>query len=141
MDRRAFLGTLAGSMLAAPVAGGAEQIGRPPHIGWLTESVIHTSNVDAFRQGMRSLGYAEVSLDFRGAAGRADRLPALAAELLALGVDVIVTDGTPAAFAAKQATAKVPIVAGTMGGDVIRLGLVASLAHPGSNITGFTLTT
>jgi putative ABC transport system substrate-binding protein len=140
VDRRSFLATLAGGLLAAPIAE-AEQAGRRPHIGWLTDSVVHTSNVDALREGMRALGYAEVRLELRAAAGHTDRLPALAAELLALGPDVIVTDGTPAVFAANQATATVPIVAGTMGNDVLRLGLVGSLGRPGGNVTGFMLTT
>ena len=141
MNRRSFLGTLAGCLLAAPAVGKTDHGDPPPHIGWLTESVIHTPNVEAFQHGMRALGYAEVTLEFRVAAGRADQLPTLAAELLALGVDIILTDGTPAAIAAKQATATVPIVAGTMGGDIIRMGLVASLARPGGNVTGFMLTT
>ena len=97
---------MAGSLLAAPRAAETQQPGKLPRIGWLTSSVVHTRNVDTFREGMRALGYREVSLEFRAAAGRMDRLPALAAELLALNVEVIVTDGGPAAVAAKRATAR-----------------------------------
>ena len=138
--RRAFLGTLASGLLAAPLLVEAQQqAGKPPRIGWLTSSVIHRGNVDAFREGMRALGYREVSLEFRAAAGRIDQLPTLAAQLLALNVEVIVTDGGPAAFAAKHATATIPIVIGATAGDLVQQGLVASLARPGGNVTGFTL--
>jgi putative ABC transport system substrate-binding protein len=90
---------------------------------------------------MGVLGYREVSLEFRAAAGRTDRLPALAAELVALNVEVIITDGGPAAVAAKHATATIPIVVGATAGDLVQQGLVASLARPGGNVTGFTLST
>ena len=140
MDRRTFL-TLASGFLALPLGAEAQQSDRAPHIGWLTSSVVHTRNVEAFRQGLRSLGYTEVSLEFRAAAGHMDRLPSLAADLLALGVDLFITDGGPAAFAAKHATATVPIVIGAIGGDLVRMGLIASLGHPGGNVTGFTIST
>ena len=140
MDRRTFL-TLASGVLALPLGAEAHQSDKAPHIGWLTSSVVHTRNVEAFRQGLRSLGYTEVSLEFRAAAGDMDRLPSLAADLLALGVDVFITDGGPAAFAAKRATATVPIVIGAIGGDLVRMGLIASLGHPGGNVTGFTIST
>ena len=119
----------------------AQQPGKPPRIGWLTSSVVHTSNVDAFRKGMRALGYPEVTLEVRAAAGQTDRLPALANELLALSVEAIVTDGGPAAVAAKEATAIVPIVIGAMAGDPVQLGLATTLARPGGNATGFTIAT
>jgi putative ABC transport system substrate-binding protein len=91
---------------------------------------------------MRSLGYPEIRLEARAAAGRADVLAALAAELLALNVDVIVTDGGPAATAAKQATATIPIVIGAATTEfVMRQKLVESLARPGANVTGFTIST
>jgi putative ABC transport system substrate-binding protein len=140
VDRRTFL-TLASGVLALPLGAEAHQSDKAPHIGWLTSSVVHTRNVEAFRQGLRSLGYTEVSLEFRAAAGDMDRLPSLAADLLALGVDVFITDGGPAAFAAKRATATVPIVIGAIGGDLVRMGLIASLGHPGGNVTGFTIST
>ena len=140
MDRRTFL-TLASGFLALPLGAEAQQSDRAPHIGWLTSSVVHTRNVDAFRQGLRAFGYTEVRLEFRAAAGHMDRLPSLAADLLALGVDLFITDGGPAAFAAKHATATVPIVIGAIGGDLVRMGLIASLRHPGGNVTGFTIST
>ena len=141
MDRRAFVRTFTGGLLAAPLAAEAQQTGKAPHIGWLTSSVVHTRNVEAFRQGMQALGYRSVSLEFRAAQGTTDRLPALAAELVVLGVDVIVTDGGPAAVAAKRATATTPIVIGAAAIDLVRQGLVASLARPGGNVTGFVLST
>ena len=140
MDRRAFIAAVGTGLLAAPLVAEAQQQARtPPRIGWLTSSVVHTNNVEAFRDGMRALGYSEINLDVQAAAGQMDRLPALAAELLQRNVEVIVTDGGQAAFAAKRATATVPIVVGATAGDVVRQGLVASLAHPGGNVTGFTL--
>jgi putative tryptophan/tyrosine transport system substrate-binding protein len=140
VDRRTFL-TLASGFLALPLGAEAQQSDRAPHIGWLTSSVVHTRNVDAFRHGLRAFGYTEVRLEFRAAAGHMDRLPSLAADLLALGVDLFITDGGPAAFAAKHATATVPIVIGAIGGDLVRMGLIASLRHPGGNVTGFTIST
>ena len=140
MDRRTFIGTLAGGLVAGPLAAQAQKA-ETPRVGWLTSSVVHTRNVDAFRQGMSALGYRDISIELRAAAGQIDRLPALAAELLALGVDVIVTDGGPAVVAARQATATVPIVIGVTAGDLVRQGLVASLARPGGNVTGFTIST
>jgi putative ABC transport system substrate-binding protein len=95
---------------------------------------------DAFRERLRELGYVEgqtVTLETRWADGQVDRLPGLAAELVRLKVDVIVTAGSPAALAAKKATTSVPIVMAT-GGDPVGLGLVASLARPGGNVTGLT---
>jgi putative ABC transport system substrate-binding protein len=140
LERRTFLALVSGGLLAAPLAAEAQQrAGKPPRIGWLTSSVVHANNVDAFREGMRALGYPEVNLEFRAAAGQMDRLSTLAAELLALNVEVIVTDGGPAAFAAKHATATLPIVIGATAGDLVQQGLVASLARPGGNVTGFTL--
>jgi putative ABC transport system substrate-binding protein len=136
--RRAFLiGGLAA--LAAPRAVPAQP---KPRIGWLTSSIIHTANVEAFREGMRALGYADVHLELRAAAGQVNRLSALAAELVSLNVDVIVTDGGPAATAAKQATATLPIVFGAATSEFLaQEGLIRSLARPGGNITGFTIST
>jgi putative ABC transport system substrate-binding protein len=97
-------------------------------------------NAEALRQGLRELGYIEgqnVLVEYRWAEGKADRYAILAAELVRLGVDVIVTQGTQAAIAAKQATNTIPIiVAGA--GDLVGEGLVSSLARPGGNVTGFT---
>jgi putative ABC transport system substrate-binding protein len=96
--------------------------------------------LDAFRQGLRQLGYVEgrnVVIEYRGADARIERFPSLAAELVRLDVDLIVAANTPATLAAREATAKIPIVAPVMG-DPVEDGLVASLAQPGGNITGLT---
>ena len=138
MDRRAFLGIL--GLLAAPQAAQAQEAGRVPRIGWLTSSAVHAKNVEAFRTGMSALGYRDVRLDLRAAEGRTERLPALVAELLALKVDVIVTDGGPAARAAKEATATTPVVIGAAA-DLVQQGIVASLARPGGNVTGLAIST
>jgi putative ABC transport system substrate-binding protein len=97
--------------------------------------------LEAFRQGLRELGYVEgrnVIIEFRSAEGHFVRLAALAAELAALRVDVIVCANTPATIAAKQATAVIPVVF-TGVGDPVTSGLVASLAHPGGNVTGLSV--
>jgi putative tryptophan/tyrosine transport system substrate-binding protein len=98
----------------------------------------NAANLDALRRGLRGLGYVEgqnIQIEYRSAAGRADRFPELADELLRLGVDLIVTRGTPAALAAKAATTTVPIVMAAIG-EPLGVGVVASLARPGGNITG-----
>jgi putative ABC transport system substrate-binding protein len=139
-DRRTFLAMLsAGLALRSAVAAAQSPTG--PRIGWLTSSVVHTANAEAFQQGMRALGYQDIRLEYRAAEGKTDRLPALAAELIALPVSVIVTDGGPAAVAAKRSTATIPIVIGAAGLDPVQLGLVTSLARPGGNMTGFLITT
>jgi putative ABC transport system substrate-binding protein len=142
MTRRRFL--LTSLALAVTRPGGAKAQSPPPNpkIGWLTSSTVHAPNLRAFREGMQLLGYADFHLEVRAAAGRADRLSTLAAELLALNVSVIVTDGGPAAAAAKQATATTPIVIGAATTEfVMQQKLVESLARPGANITGFTIST
>ena len=128
------------AVMAAPLTGEAQQ-GGAPRIGWLTSSVVHTRNVDAFRRGMRDLGHRDVNLEIRAAAGDVDRLPGLAADLVALNVEVIVTDGGPALFAARRATTTIPIVIGAAATDLVRQGVVPSLARPGGNITGFVIST
>ncbi len=141
MDRRAFISLVGGSILAAPLAAVAQQ-GAIPRIGWLTNSTVHTPNVEAFREGMRALGYRAVNLEFGAAAGRIDRLPALAAELVGRNVEIIITDGGPAAIAASKATATIPIVIGAATSEFVEgQGMVQSLARPGGNITGFTIST
>ena len=97
-------------------------------------------STQAFRQGLRELGYIEgqnISVEYRFAEGKEERYAILAAELVSLGVDVILVQGTRAAIAAKQATTTIPIVVGG-GGDLVGEGLVATLARPGGNVTGFT---
>jgi ABC-type uncharacterized transport system substrate-binding protein len=141
VTRRALLYGAVG-VLGASRAAEAQQAGKIPTIGWLTSSVVHAPNVEAFRDGMRALGYPELRLELRAAAGRVDRLSALAAELLSLNVDIIVTDGGPAATAAKQATAMTPIVIGAATTEfLLQQELVESLARPGGNVTGFTIST
>ena len=138
--RRAFLGTLAGSLLAAPLAAAAQPAGKVYRIGYLTAGSV-TANprvLEAFRQGLRELGWVEgqnIVIEYRSAEGHLDRLPDLAAELVRLKVDVIAAAPTPAALAAKNATGVVPIV-GVSLTEPVGLGLIASLARPGGNVTG-----
>jgi putative ABC transport system substrate-binding protein len=142
--RRQFLIT-PGALLAAPLPGFAQQPAATiPRIGFLGVSTpgAWATRVDAFRAGLRDLGYVEgknIVIEFRFAQGQFDRLPELAAELVRLKVDVIVTHTAPGALAAKQATATNPIpVVMTNVGDAVGWGIVASLARPGGNITGDT---
>ena len=142
--RRQFLIT-AGALLAAPLPGFAQQpaatIRRIGFLGVSTPAA-WASRVDAFRAGLRDLGYVEgknIVIEFRFAQGHYDRLPELAAELVRLKVDVIVTHAAQSALAAKRATATNPIpVVMTNVGDAVGWGIVASLARPGGNITGDT---
>ena len=91
--RRAFLATLGAALALRPVGVLGQATAKPPRIGWLTSSVLHTRNVEAFRREMQTLGYRDISLEVRAAEGKMDRLPALAAALAALPLNVIVTDG------------------------------------------------
>ena len=141
--RRQWLIALGACAVAAPWPSLAQQ--RPVnvhHIGFLgaTSIAAYKSRVDAVRAGLRDLGYVEgknLVMEFRWADGMYDRLPNLAAELVRLKVDVIVTGGTPGTRAAKQATKTIPIVM-AVSGDAVATGLIASLARPGGNITGTT---
>jgi putative tryptophan/tyrosine transport system substrate-binding protein len=140
MDRRMFIGCVAGGLLAAPLAVRAQQVGKVYRIGMLEAipAAQNAANLDALRKGLRDLGYVEgrnLVIEYRSADGRAERFPALAAELVRLKVDLIVTRGTPAARAAKNATGTIPVVMATMGDP---RAIVASFAHPGGNITGVT---
>src|SRR5215831_13657279 len=143
MRRRAFLCTLAGGVLAAPLAAGAQQPRTVRRIGWLGGPTREAAQpfVQPFLQGLKELGWIEgqnIVIEWRFAGGRAERLPDLAAELVRLHVELIVVPSTPTAVAAKNATATIPLV--TVGGnDPVTLGLVASLARPGGNITGLTV--
>jgi putative tryptophan/tyrosine transport system substrate-binding protein len=144
-DSQSTCGKTQGGFLAAPVAVEAQQAAKIARIGWLSGSVAANPHLrEAFLQGLRDLGYVEgrnVVIEYRSAEGKVERLPALAAELVALKVDVIVTGGgTHAPLAAKQATRTLPIVfAGA--GDPVGSGLVTSLARPGGNVTGLSLLT
>jgi ABC-type uncharacterized transport system substrate-binding protein len=117
------------------------QQARTYRIGYLSSASASPPNgLEPFRQGLRELGYVEgrtVLILERFAENRLDRLPELAADLVRLKADIIVTFSTPAAKAARQATTTIPIVMSS-GGDPVGLGLVASLGHPGGNVTGFT---
>src|SRR6266436_2990456 len=141
MDRRAFLGTVMGSLLAAPLAAEA-QPGRVFRIGILGNFPLTDPEGahlwGAFIEGLRDLGYVagrNITIEHRSSEGKFERLPDLAADLVRLPVDVIVTGGPPAPLAAKQATSTIPIVFAVSGDPVVE-GLVASLARPGGNITG-----
>jgi putative ABC transport system substrate-binding protein len=142
MDRRVFIGTLAGGLLAAPLAAEAQSAAKVPRIGYLAPNLAASPHLrEAFRQGLRDLGYVEsqnVVIEYRSAEGKPERLPALAAELVALKVDVIVGPGTPTALAARQATRTLPIVFATAA-DPVGSGLVTSLARPGGNVTGLSI--
>jgi putative ABC transport system substrate-binding protein len=138
VDRRAFLGTVASGLLAAPLAAEARQAGKPYRIGFLSEVVAQTPPLPSFRQRLNELGYVEgrdFVMEYRWAAGHLDRLPELAADLVRAKVDVILTAGTPGTRAAKQATQTIPIVFSTAS-DVVARGIVMSLARPGGNVTG-----
>jgi putative ABC transport system substrate-binding protein len=143
IPRRKFIAALGGAAVTAwPLAGRAQQPVRVFRIGYLGYSspALEQNLVGAFRQGLGELGYVDgqnVAIEYRSAEGKLDRLPELAAELVGLNVDAIVTLATPAAQAAKKATTTIPIVVAAMA-DPARDGLVASLARPGGNITGST---
>jgi len=140
MNRRAFIGTLAGGLLAAPLAAEGQQSGRVPRIAWLGGQARETAHpyVQAFQRGLKDLGWIEgqnIVIEWRFSGGRAELLPDLAAELVRLRVDLIVVPSSPTALAAKNATKTIPLVTVAVG-DPVALGLVASLARPGGNITG-----
>src|ERR1700674_3490623 len=141
MDRRTFIGSVAGSLLAAPLAASAQKPAMPV-IGYLNgRSRIDSAYfVAAFHQGLREAGFVDkqnVLIESRFAEGHFDRLPELAADLVRRRVDVIVaTGGTVSVVKAKPVVpATIPIVF-AMGGDPVKLGVVASLNRPGDNITG-----
>lgn len=139
MRRRDFMTLVAGaSAVAWPLAADAQQAARVARIGYLASNLANQGPLEAFRQGLRDLGYVEgrnVVIEYRDAQGKLEPLPVLAAELVALKVDVIVASSTAAALAAKQVTSVVPIVFATVP-DPVATGLVISLARPGGNITG-----
>ena len=145
MNRRAFLSTLAGALLAAPLAAGAQQAGTVPRIGILTTASSASSpsaNYEAFVQGLRESGYVEgrnVHFEQRYAEERPKRFPALAADLVRLKVDLIFARGPWAVTAAASATRAIPIVGIDLESDPVASGLVKSLARPGGNLTGMFL--
>ena len=144
LSRRRFLGTLSASLLAAPLAAEAQQQPtKTARIGYLSPRSGPSIQDEAFRQGLRELGYIEgtnISLEYRWADWKTERMSAFAAELVGLKVDVIVaTGGTAWVLVAKRATTTIPIVFTT--GDPVRGGLVASFDRPGGNLTGVALLT
>jgi putative ABC transport system substrate-binding protein len=139
MQRRDFMILLAGaSAMTRPRPAHAEAPAKMARIGYLASNLTNKGPLEAFRQGLRDLGYVEgrnLVIDYRDAQGKLEPLAQLAAELVALNVDVIVASSTAAALAAKQVTTSVPIVFATVP-DPVGTGLVASLARPGGNVTG-----
>ena len=144
MDRRAFLGTLTGGLLAAPLAAEAQQTGKVYRVGVLTNVPPSTPavsrNWEAFRQGLRERGWVEgqnIVIEYRYAEGRVERFPSLAAELVSLKPDLLVALPNAGARAAKRTTNTIPIVMVYVF-EPVRDGLVASLGRPGGNVTGLT---
>jgi putative ABC transport system substrate-binding protein len=141
MRRREFITLLGGAAAAWPLAAGAQQLS-PALIGFLNAGAATTlkREIDAFRDGLRNLGHIEghnVRFEYRFADGYLDRLPALAAELIRLNPNVVVSSPVPANLAIAKATSTIPIVMAS-GADPVGFGLVKSLSHPGGNITGLT---
>jgi putative ABC transport system substrate-binding protein len=140
MKKNSFRLTLCAALFALCSSGEAQQPTRIPRIGFLITSSPSAiaPRMDAFRQGLRELGYVEgknIVIERRHAEGKSDRLPALAAELVSLKVDIILTSGPTATRPAKEATSTIPIVM-TFDDDPVGSGFVASLARPGGNVTG-----
>jgi len=134
--RREFITLLGGAAVGWPLAGSAQTQPKIPRIGYVL-SAAPARGVEAFRQGLRELGYVEaqtIVLELRWAEGRYERLPELVAELVGLKVDVLVAGGGPAILTAKNATQTIPIV--MVGLNPVGLGLAASLSRPGGNVTG-----
>ena len=129
-------------VLAGALTVQAQQVPKVHRIGLLepTSAATNAANLNAFRQGLRELGYVEgrdFVIEYRSSDGHGERYPQLAGELVRLKVDLILTRGTPAALAAKNATGSIPVVMTSIG-DPVGSGIVASLARPGGNITGLT---
>jgi ABC-type uncharacterized transport system substrate-binding protein len=138
VNRRAFIALIGGAAAAWPIAASAQQQPAMALVGLLEGSHLDDRQLEAVRQGLKEAGYVEginLAIKYRSADGRFERLPALAAALVADRVTVLLTFGPPSALAAKAATTTIPIVFAT-GADPIELGLVSSLNRPGGNITG-----
>jgi putative ABC transport system substrate-binding protein len=138
--RPIFTSILTAALLIAPLPVHAQPAGKVYRVGVLEtiSLVLNAANFDAFRHGLRALGYIEgqnLVIEYRSADGDASRFPALATELVRLQVDVLVTRGTPAALAAKNAAGSIPVVMAAIG-EPLGLGIVANLARPGGNVTG-----
>jgi putative tryptophan/tyrosine transport system substrate-binding protein len=129
--------------LLSAVIAQAQQASKVHKVGVLLPEEVRPGLIEAFREGLGDLGYVEgknISIELRNAAGKYERLSALADELLRLKVDIILAVSTPAAQAVKKATAVIPIVV-TRIGDPVQAGLVSSLARPGGNVTGLSVNT
>jgi len=139
IDRRAFIGAVAGGLLAAPLAVEAQQAGKVPRIGYLSGgSPSGAPQLKVFRETLLGLGWVEgqnISIEESWAEGQYDRLPGLAAALVNRNVDVILVASTPEIRAAKQATSTIPIVM-AIGADPVGQGFISSLRRPGGNVTG-----
>jgi putative ABC transport system substrate-binding protein len=140
LRRRQFITLLGGAATPWPLAARAQQAGKPPTIGFLGQTTLSGGSewVAAFVQRLHELGWNEgrtIAIEYRWAEGREERFAEIAAEIVRLRVDVIVTSGTPQVLAVKQATSVIPIVFATAG-DPVGTGVVASLARPGGNVTG-----
>ncbi len=143
-NRRKLIVALGAGAVGVPLGSFAQQLGKVWRVGFLAPrnrpASLESDVYSGFIQGMRELGYVEgknLTIEWRFADGRYERLPGLAAELAQLKVDVIVTSSPPATSAAQKATTNIPIVMGS-GSDPVSAGFVKSLAHPGGNITGVT---
>jgi ABC-type uncharacterized transport system substrate-binding protein len=144
MRRRQFIGLIGGAAVGWPFAVGAQQPAKVARIGYLVTSSLESpearATLNAFRQGLREHGYVEgqnILIEYRTAGGKIERFLDLATELARLNLDLILAPNSPAALATQQATTTIPIVVPNMG-DPVGEGFVASLAHPGGNITGLT---
>jgi putative tryptophan/tyrosine transport system substrate-binding protein len=139
MRRREFITLLGGTAAAWPVALRAQQASKVPRVGFLFYGAPELAlEIEAFRKGLRELGYSEgqnIIVEYRFARGQVGKLPELAAELVHLNVEVIVTPTTPSSMAAKQATSTIPIVIAGVA-DPVGAGLITNFRRPGGNITG-----
>jgi ABC-type uncharacterized transport system substrate-binding protein len=141
-EKRLFSFALSAMLSALSFPVEAQQPGKVPRIGFLGNSTatLEANLIAPFREGLRDLGYVEgknIVIEWRWAEGKYERFPTLIAELIASKVDLIVTAGTPATVALKKATTTLPLVMIAVG-DPVGSGLIASLAHPGENLTGLT---
>ncbi len=138
MRRRDFIAVMGGAMVPWPLAAQANQPGKVWRIGYLSPLSGPSAMSRSFVQGLHELGYVEgenLIIEYRFAMGKNERLPELAVDFVRAKVDLIATEGTPSTRAAMQATSTIPIVFGSVQ-DPVEKGIVASLAHPGGNVTG-----
>ena len=140
--RREFITLLSGAAAGWPLAARAQPTNKIAHIGFLgsATAVSFSQSVRALREGLNALGYVEgknITMEFRWAEGKYERLPELVADLVRLNVDVLVTHGTPGTQAAKRATTNIPIVM-AISGDAVATGIVTNLGRPDANVTGST---